>query len=72
MTAEKNSQPKNDFKESAITYFRGVKAEWFKVSWPVKQQVIVETGVVLAVVTFFTVVVYLMDILFKWVLSYIK
>ena len=73
MSTEKNIQPTNkDFKESLIVYFRGVKAEWGKVSWPLKQQVIVETGVVIAVVTFFTVVVYLMDILFKGLLGLIK
>lgn len=68
MASERNT----DFKESIVTYFRGVKAEWGKVSWPTRRQVIVETGIVLAVVTFFTVVVYLMDILFKWLLSLIK
>ena len=55
MTAEKQTQ-QTDFKQSVITYFKGVKAEWGKVSWPQKQQVIAETGIVLAVVIFFTVV----------------
>ena len=69
--ATENNQQQN-FKEKAITYFKGVKAEWGKVSWPQRQQIIVETGIVLAVVTFFTVVVYLMDILFKFLLGLIK
>lgn len=68
MASERNT----DFKESIVTYFRGVKAEWGKVSWPTRRQVIVETGIVLAVVTFFTVVVYLMDIIFKGLLGLIK
>ena len=72
MATTEKTQPKNDFKETAITYFKGVKAEWGRVSWPTKNQVIVETGIVLAVVTFFTIVVYLMDIVFKWLLSLIK
>jgi len=72
MTTSEKTQPKGDFKESMITYFKGVKAEWGKVSWPTKNQVLVETGIVLAVVTFFTVVVYLMDIVFKWLLGLIK
>jgi len=72
MATTEKTQPKNDFNESMITYFKGVKAEWGKVSWPTKNQVIVETGIVLAVVTFFTVVVYIMDIIFKWLLSLIK
>ena len=70
-TTEKTPQ-NNDFKTSAMTYFKGVKAEWGKVSWPTKNQVIVETGIVLAVVTFFTVVVYIMDIIFKSLLGLIK
>ena len=70
-TAEKTPQ-NTDFKESVVTYFKGVKAEWGKVSWPTKKQVIVETGIVLAVVTFFTIVVYLMDIIFKGLLGLIK
>ena len=72
MTAEKNTQQNSNFKEAVVTYFKGVKAEWGKVSWPQRQQVLVETGVVIAVVTFFTVVVYLMDIIFKALLGLIK
>ena len=72
MTAEKNTNQQMDFKQTIITYFKGVKAEWGKVSWPQKQQVIVETGIVLAVVAFFTIVVYLMDIIFKFLLGLIK
>ena len=71
MTAEK-SKKKTNLTESMTTYFKGVKAEWGKVSWPTKKQVIFETGVVLVVVTFFTIVVYLMDIIFKGLLGLIK
>ncbi|MBR2069421.1 MAG: preprotein translocase subunit SecE [Candidatus Gastranaerophilales bacterium] len=75
MTAEKtekNQTQQNSFKQSVITYFKGVKAEWGKVSWPERQQVIAETGIVLAVVAFFTIVVYFMDIIFKTLLGFIK
>ena len=74
MTAEKTEKNQNqqDFKQALITYFKGVKAEWGKVSWPQKQQIIAETGIVLAVVVFFTVVVYFMDIIFKALLGLIK
>ncbi|MBQ2984699.1 MAG: preprotein translocase subunit SecE [Candidatus Gastranaerophilales bacterium] len=71
MTAEKNSQ-KNTFKEDMVTYFKGVKTEWSKVSWPTKKQIIAECGIVLLVVTFFTLVVYFMDIIFKALLGLIK
>ena len=73
MTAEKVQQKeKSDIKTSLTTYFKGVKAEWSKVSWPTRQQVIAETGIVLLVVVFFTLVVYFMDIIFKALLSLIK
>ena len=52
-------------------YFKGVKAEWHKITWPEKNQVIVQTVTTLAVVFFFTTIVYLMDILFKGLLSFI-
>ena len=68
---EKNVSNK-DYKEMLTTYFKGVKAEWSKVSWPTRKQVVVETGVVLAVVVFFTLVVYFMDIIFKALLGLIK
>jgi len=61
-----------NFKEKLITYFKGVKTEWSKVSWPTRKQVGVETVIVLVVVTFFTIVVYLMDIVFKGLLGLIK
>ena len=67
-TEEKNK----NFKQEAITYFKGVKAEWSKVSWPTRAQVIVETLIVLAVVTFFTLVVFLMDKAFILLLGLIK
>ena len=54
------------------TYFKGVKAEWSKVTWPTRQQVGFETVVVLIVVVFFTLVVYFMDIIFKVILDFIQ
>ncbi len=70
MSQEKEN--KNNLKQEMLTYFKGVKAEWSKVSWPTKQQTIVETGIVLVVVIFFTLVVYFMDIIFKALLDLIK
>ncbi len=75
MSTEKKVQADTkttSFKDSMITYFKGVKAEWSKVSWPTRRQVIVETGVVLVVVTFFTIVIFLMDKFFIFVLGLIK
>ena len=67
-----SNENKNNFKDKLTTYFKGVKTEWSKVSWPTKKQVIVETVIVLVVVTFFTLVVYFMDIIFKALLGLIK
>ena len=67
-----SNETQKDFKQKLTTYFKGVKNEWSKVSWPTRKQVGVETVIVLIVVTFFTLVVYFMDIIFKALLGLIK
>lgn len=62
---------KASFKEGIVTYFKGVKSEWGKVTWPEKSQIIFETGVVVFVVAAFTIIVYLMDIIFKGLIGLI-
>lgn len=57
---------------SIQTYFRGVRTEWGKINWPERRQVVTETVFVIAIVFVFTVAVYLMDIIFKGLLSLIK
>ncbi len=67
-----NSQKKqNNFKEDFIAYFKGVKSEWGKITWPEKKQIVAETLIVVFVVSAFTIVVYLMDIIFKGLLGLI-
>ncbi len=61
----------NETKQAIVTYFKGVRAEWGKINWPEKQQVIAETLFVVAIVAFFTISVYLIDIVFKAVLGLI-
>ena len=68
--SQENSQ--GNFKEELITYFKGVKNEWSKVSWPTKKQVVAETIIVLIVVTLFTIAIFLTDKLFIWLLNLIK
>jgi preprotein translocase subunit SecE len=51
-------------KENISSYFKGVKLEWGKITWPEKKQVIAQTIMVLGVVIFFTVLVYLLDVIF--------
>ena len=62
---------KNSLSNGFITYFKGVKSEWGKVTWPEKNQIVVETLIVIFVVAAFTVAVYLMDIIFKGLLGLI-
>ena len=62
----------NDALESIKTYFKGVKAEWGRVTWPERNQVVAETLSVIVIVTVFTIAIYCMDLLFKGVLGLIK
>lgn len=58
-------------KNAVISYFRGVKTEWGKITWPEKNQVVTETFFVVAIVFVFTVFIYLVDIVFNELLSHI-
>ena len=48
-------------KNAIVTYFKGVKMEWGKITWPEKQQVVVETFFVVAIVFIFTLFIFLVD-----------
>ena len=56
-------------KQEIITYFKGVRTEWGKITWPEKNQVVVETFLVIAIVFIFTVFIYFVDIIFNALLS---
>lgn len=58
--------------EKFITYFKGVKAEWGKITWPDKKQVVGQTIIVLCVVIIFTTYVFALDIVFKAILTTLK
>ena len=62
---------KSDNKKPIVAYFKGVRAEWSKITWPEKMQVQGETFIVLIIVFVFTLAVYIMDIFFKWILGLI-
>lgn len=53
-------------KKNIITYFKGVKTEWGKITWPEKHQVVVETFFVVVIVFVFTVFIYLADKIFEF------
>jgi preprotein translocase subunit SecE len=59
------------FKESLTNYFKGVKSEWHKITWPERQQVIHETFIVIAVTTFFTLLIYFIDIFLGYIVNLI-
>lgn len=52
-----------------VTYFKGVKAEWGKITWPERKQVIAQTIIVLVIVIFFTIYTYGLDVIFRGILK---
>ena len=50
-------------------YFKGVKAEWGKITWPERKQVIAQTIIVIVVVIAFTLYTYGADIIFRGILN---
>lgn len=64
-TKEKNAKGQIDFKEAAMAYFKSVKLEWGKITWPPKQQIFVETIYVIVITAVFTIAVLAMDTIFS-------
>ena len=62
----------NETLDAIKTYFKGVRTEWGKISWPEKRQVVFETFAVITITFAFTVAIYVMDLIFKGLLSLIK
>ena len=50
-------------------YFKGVKAEWGKITWPERKQVITQTVIVIVIVIAFTLYTYGADIIFRGILD---
>ena len=69
MSNENEKQP--EFVNDIKSYLKGVKSEWSKITWPIRQQIVAETIVVLIVVAFITTVVYIVDILFKGLFQFL-
>jgi len=69
------SEKKDSFFEGVISYLKGVKSEWGKITWPERKQVFAETLVVIGVVFFFTTLVFIIDrsymLIIKWLLQFI-
>ena len=64
-------QNNGNFVEGLKTYLKGVKTEWGKITWPPKQQVVGETIQVIVITTIFTVLILSMDLIVKWILSFL-
>ncbi len=68
---KKLSNIKKESQSGFKTYFQGVKAEWSKITWPERKQVVFESIVVLGVVFFFTALIYVMDISFQGLVGFL-
>ena len=59
------TKDKIDLKEALTTYFKSVKLEWGKITWPGKQDVIRETILVVVITAVFTIGVLAVDKIFE-------
>ncbi len=69
MANKEKLQNESGIKNTIVSYFKGVKTEWGKITWPDKKQVIVETFYVLVIVFIFTIFILLLDVSFKGILK---
>ena len=67
---KKDKYQEPTFKESLKTYFKGVRSEWHKITWPDRQQIMYETVIVIAVTAFITILITIIDAIFNYVLSF--
>ncbi|OLA94538.1 MAG: preprotein translocase subunit SecE [Candidatus Melainabacteria bacterium LEY3_CP_29_8] len=66
-------EKKNDnFVSQMKSYFKGVKIEWGKITWPEKKQVFVETLYVIVIVFVFTLFILILDLIYKGAFSFLK
>ncbi len=64
-----NTQAKKSGKIS--TYFRELKAEFKRISWPTFKQVRNNTGIVIAFIVILGAFIALVDFIFNWLISLI-
>ena len=68
---EQMSNNEQSFLDGIKTYFKGVKLEWGKITWPERRQVFVETLYVVFICFVFTLAILLMDLIFKGLFSFL-
>lgn len=59
------------FTEQLKDYFKGVKSEWHKVTWPDKQQTLHETLIVIVITAFVTMLIFLIDVVLRFIIGFI-
>lgn len=72
MAKDKQSNVKKDNvkKENKKSYFKDFKAELKKVSWPTFNQLVKNTGAVVAIVLFTAVIIFVLDVVFESLNTY--
>ena len=55
-----------------VNYFKGVRLEWGKITWPEIAQVKVETIFVILIVIAFTIIILFYDMIFSFILKFFK
>ena len=58
--------------EKIVEYFKGIKSEWGKITWPDRKQVVMQTMVVLVIVICFTIYTYGIDVILKEIFKFFK
>lgn len=71
-TIDKFEKKNDNFVSQMKTYFKGVKTEWGKITWPEKRQVFVETIYVIAIVFVFTLFILILDLIYKGAFNILK
>lgn len=71
-TVAKFEKKNDNFVSQMKTYFKGVKTEWGKITWPEKRQVFVETIYVIAIVFVFTLFILILDLIYKGAFNILK
>lgn len=59
------------FGEQVKEYFKGVRSEWHKVTWPDKQQTLHETLIVIVVTAFITLLIFFIDVILRFLIGFI-
>ena len=58
--------------QKIVEYFKGIKSEWGKITWPDRKQVVTQTIIVLVIVVLFTIYTYGLDLLLQGITKALK